>query len=156
MIRFEYRIVRYTNLKNEHGDEVMPMNTAEIQSKLDCQAPLMLLDRVTTLNKDQQVIAQKSVSANESYFQGHFPENPIMPGVLLIEAMVEATQFMWDRSDLILTRVKRGRFREMVKPGMQLTIKVNAIKKYACQAKVLIDDKDVCVADLEFKVTEEN
>lgn len=44
----------------------------------------------------------------------------------------------------------------MVKPGMQLTIKVNAIKKYACQAKVLIDDKDVCVADLEFKVTEEN
>ena len=42
----------------------MPMNTAEIQSKLDCQAPLMLLDRVTTLNKDQQVIAQKSVSAN--------------------------------------------------------------------------------------------
>ena len=79
-----------------------------------------------------------------------------MPGVLLIEAMVEATQFMWDRSDLILTRVKRGRFREMVKPGMQLTIKVNAIKKYACQAKVLIDDKDACVADLEFKVTEEN
>ena len=134
----------------------MPINAAEIQSKLDCQAPLMLLDRVTTLDKDQQIVAKKNVSANESYFQGHFPENPVMPGVLLIEAMVEAARLMWDRSDLILTRVKRGRFREMVKPGMQLTIKVNANKKYSCQAKVLVDDKEACTADLEFKVTEEN
>lgn len=132
----------------------MSMNAAEIQSKLDCQAPLMLLDRVTELTKDQQIIAQKSVSANEAYFQGHFPNNPVMPGVLLIESMVEAAQLMWDQPNLVLTKVKRGRFREMVKPGMQLTIKVSAKKKYSCQAEVLIADKVACTADLEFKVAE--
>lgn len=129
----------------------MPINAAEIQSKLDCQPSLMLLDQVVVLNKDKQIIAQKSVSANEIYFQGHFPNNPVMPGVLLIESMVEAAKLMWDEPDLVLTQVKRGRFREMVKPGMQLTIKVIAKEKYSCQAEVLIAEKKACTADLSFR-----
>ena len=129
----------------------MPINAAEIQSKLDCQPPLLLLDQVTALEHDQQIVAQKSVSANESYFQGHFPNNPVMPGALEIESMVEAAKLMWDEPDLILTQVKRGRLREMVKPGMQLTIKVTAKEKYSCQAEVLIADKKACTADLKFK-----
>lgn len=128
----------------------MPINAAEIQSKLDCQPPLLLLDQVIALERDRQIIAQKGVSANESYFQGHFPNNPVMPGVLLIESMVEAAKLMWDEPDLILTQVKRGRFREMVKPGMQLTIKVTVKGKYSCQAEVLIADKKACTADLKF------
>ncbi|ADZ07851.1 3-hydroxyacyl-[acyl-carrier-protein] dehydratase [Lactobacillus amylovorus] len=129
----------------------MPINAAEIQSKLDCQPSLMLLDQVVVLDKDKQIIAQKSVSANEIYFQGHFPNNPVMPGVLLIESMVEAAKLMWDEPDLVLTQVKRGRFREMVKPGMQLTIKVIAKEKYSCQAEVLIAEKKACTADLSFR-----
>lgn len=129
----------------------MPINAAEIQSKLDCQPSLMLLDLVVVLDKDKQIIAQKSVSANEIYFQGHFPNNPVMPGVLLIESMVEAAKLMWDEPDLVLTQVKRGRFREMVKPGMQLTIKVIAKEKYSCQAEVLIAEKKACTADLSFR-----
>ena len=129
----------------------MPINAAEIQSKLDCQPSLMLLDQVVVLDKDRQIIAQKSVSANEIYFQGHFPNNPVMPGVLLIESMVEAAKLMWDEPDLVLTQVKRGRFREMVKPGMQLTIKVIAKEKYSCQAEVLIAEKKACTADLSFR-----
>jgi 3-hydroxyacyl-[acyl-carrier-protein] dehydratase len=129
----------------------MPINAAEIQSKLDCQPSLMLLDQVVVLDKDKQIIAQKSVSANEIYFQGHFPNNPVMPGVLLIESMVEAAKLMWDEPDLVLTQVKRGRFREMVKPGMQLTIKVIAMEKYSCQAEVLIAEKKACTADLSFR-----
>lgn len=132
----------------------MPINAAEIQSKLDFKSPLLLLDQVSALTKGEQIIAQKSVSANEIYFQGHFPDNPVMPGVLLIEAMVEAAQLMWDDSKLVLTKVKRGRFREMVKPGMQLTIKVTAKEEYSCQAEVLVADKEACTADLEFKVKE--
>lgn len=129
----------------------MPINAAEIQSKLDCQPSLMLLDLVVVLDKDKQIIAQKSVSANEIYFQGHFPNNPVMPGVLLIESMVEAAKLMWDEPDLVLTQVKRGRFREMVKPGVQLTIKVIAKEKYSCQAEVLIAEKKACTADLSFR-----
>lgn len=129
----------------------MPINAAEIQSKLDCQPSLMLLDQVVVLDKDKQIIAQKSVSANEIYFRGHFPNNPVMPGVLLIESMVEAAKLMWDEPDLVLTQVKRGRFREMVKPGMQLTIKVIAKEKYSCQAEVLIAEKKACTADLSFR-----
>lgn len=129
----------------------MPINAAKIQSKLDCQPSLMLLDLVVVLDKDKQIIAQKSVSANEIYFQGHFPNNPVMPGVLLIESMVEAAKLMWDEPDLVLTQVKRGRFREMVKPGMQLTIKVIAKEKYSCQAEVLIAEKKACTADLSFR-----
>ncbi len=129
----------------------MPINAAEIQSKLDCQPSLMLLDLVVVLDKDKQIIAQKSVSANEIYFQGHFPNNPVMPGVLLIESMVEAAKLMWDEPDLVLTQVKRGRFREMIKPGMQLTIKVIAKEKYSCQAEVLIAEKKACTADLSFR-----
>jgi 3-hydroxyacyl-[acyl-carrier-protein] dehydratase len=128
----------------------MPINAAEIQSKLDCQPSLMLLDQVVVLDKDKQIIAQKSVSANEIYFQGHFPNNPVMPGVLLIESMVEAAKLMWDEPDLVLTQVKRGRFREMVKPGMQLTIKVIAKEKYSCQAEVLIAEKKSLYSRFEF------
>ncbi len=129
----------------------MPINAAEIQSKLDYQPPLLLLDQVTALDKDKQIIARKSVSANEVYFQGHFSNNPVMPGVLLIESMVEAAELMWDEPNLILIQVKRGRFREMVKPGMQLTIKVTAKEKYSCQVEVLIADKKACTADLKFR-----
>lgn len=132
----------------------MSISATEIQDKLDYRSPLLLLDQVTDLNENQQIIARKSVSANEIYFQGHFPDNPVMPGVLLIQAMIEAAQLMWNQSNLTLVKVKRGRFREMVRPGMQLIIKVTAKEKYFCQAEVLIADKKACTADLKFKVTE--
>lgn len=132
----------------------MPLNAAEIQTKLGYQAPLALLDQVTRLVPDEQIIGQKSVSNNEFFFQGHFPHNPVMPGVLLIETMVEAAKLMWEQPNLTLIKVKRGRFREMIRPGMQLTIKVIAKEKYGCQAEVLVADKEACTADLEFKVKE--
>ncbi|MDE6492027.1 MAG: beta-hydroxyacyl-ACP dehydratase [Lactobacillus sp.] len=130
------------------------MDATEIQSKLNYCEPLMLMDRVSDLKLDEEITAQKSVSANEAYFQGHFPHNPVMPGVLLIETMVEAAQLMWDEPSLTLTKVKHGRFREMVKPGMQLTVKLSAQKQYACEAEVLVGEKKACTAELEFKVAE--
>ncbi|MDE7057040.1 MAG: beta-hydroxyacyl-ACP dehydratase, partial [Lactobacillus sp.] len=76
------------------------------------------------------------------------------PGVLLIETMVEAAQLMWDKPSLTLAKVQRSRFREMVKPGMQLIIKLTAQKQYACEAEVLVGEKKACTAELEFKVAE--
>ena len=113
--------------------------------------PICYIDYVDKLVPEEKITATKNVTINESFFRGHFPNNPVMPGVLEIESMVEAAKLMWDEPDLILTQVKRGRLREMVKPGMQLTIKVTAKEKYSCQAEVLIAERKACTADLKFK-----
>lgn len=133
----------------------MATRATALKSKLNYRASLLLLDEITDLTVNKQITAEKSVSLNETYFQGHFPDNPVMPGVLLIEAMVEAAQLMWNQPSLTLTKVKRGRFREMVRPGMRITINIIAKDKYRCQAEALISDKKACTAELEFKVAEQ-
>ena len=110
--------------------------------------PFLLLDRVLELEKDR-VVAIKNVTFNEPFFQGHFPGRPVMPGVLLVEAMAQAGAFITlshlgpDRKTLfMLAGLDKVRFRRQVIPGDQVKIEVKAVKihrplwKMSAQARV--------------------
>lgn len=103
----------------------------DIQRILPHRFPFLLIDRVIDLTRKQRIVALKNVTINEPFFAGHFPHMPIMPGVLIIEAIAQAGGALLlteveDRADKIMafTGIERARFRRMVVPGDQLRIEV--------------------------------
>src|SRR5882762_1790768 len=93
--------------------------------------PLLLIDRVLELKRKKRIVAIKNVTINEPFFVGHFPGLPIMPGVLIVEAMAQAGGALLlteveDRTDkvILFTGIERARFRRPVSPGDQLQIEV--------------------------------
>jgi 3-hydroxyacyl-[acyl-carrier-protein] dehydratase len=103
----------------------------EIQRILPHRYPFLLIDRVVDLKRKQRIVALKNVSINEPFFGGHFPNMPIMPGVLIVEAIAQAGGALLlteveDRDDKLMafTGIERARFRRPVMPGDQLRIEV--------------------------------
>ncbi len=103
----------------------------EIQRILPHRYPFLLIDRVVELTRKQRIVAIKNVTINEPFFQGHFPGIPIMPGVLIIEAIAQAGGALLltevpDREQrlMVFTGIERARFRRPVVPGDQLRIEV--------------------------------
>jgi beta-hydroxyacyl-ACP dehydratase FabZ len=129
-----------------------------IKKLLPHRYPFLLVDRIIELVPRQRVVGIKQVSINESYFQGHFPGAPVMPGVLVIEAMVQcgailALREIEDRDQklVLFTGIKEARFRRPVVPGDTLVLEATAlrtgsrIQRMRGEAKV---DGEVC-ADAE-------
>ena len=126
------------------------LNTAEIMDLLPHRYPFLLIDKIVDCTPHESVTAIKNVSFNEPYFQGHFPGNPVMPGVLIIEAMAQAGGVlshisngdMEPRPLYYLAGIDDARFRQSVHPGDQLQIQVVADKTrrgmwwYRCEASV--------------------
>src|SRR5438270_8956239 len=110
------------------------LDIAAIQRILPHRYPFLLIDRVVDLTRKQRIVAIKNVSANEPFFAGHFPGFPIMPGVLIVEAMAQAGGALLltevpDRDDrlMVFTGIERARFRRPVVPGDQLRIEVEVL-----------------------------
>src|SRR5207248_11263277 len=104
----------------------------EIQRILPQRYPFLLIDRVIDLERKQRIVALKSVSINEPFFAGHFPNMPIMPGVLIVEAIAQAGGALLltevedrDQKLMVFTGIERARFRRPVLPGDQLRIEVD-------------------------------
>src|SRR5919199_2623205 len=107
------------------------MENAEIQRILPHRYPFLLIDRVVEITPRERIVALKNVTANEPFFVGHFPTFPIMPGVLIVEAIAQAGGALLlteveDRDDklMVFTGIERARFRRPVMPGDQLRIEV--------------------------------
>jgi len=107
------------------------MDINEIQRILPHRYPLLLIDRVVEMTRKQRIVALKNVTINEPFFVGHFPDMPIMPGVLVVEAIAQAGGALLlteveDRHDklMVFTGIERARFRRPVVPGDQLRIEV--------------------------------
>src|SRR5450755_1957172 len=103
----------------------------DIQRILPHRYPFLLIDRVLDLTRKQRIVALKNVTINEPFFAGHFPDMPIMPGVLIVEAIAQAGGALLlteieDRADklIMFTGIERARFRRPVVPGDQLRIEV--------------------------------
>src|SRR5215470_795645 len=107
------------------------MDIGEILALLPHRYPLLLIDRVLEMQPRKRVVCLKNVTINEPFFAGHFPGNPIMPGVLTVEAMAQAgatlllTEFP-DRNEKLVffTGIEKARFRKPIIPGDQLRIEV--------------------------------
>jgi beta-hydroxyacyl-ACP dehydratase FabZ len=109
-----------------------------IMERLPHRYPLLLLDRVIELEHDVRIVAVKNVTINEEYFQGHFPGLPVMPGVLILEAMAQAGGLMVLPEDgsaagktFYLVGIDNAKFRRTVVPGDQLRVTVTLAKARA-------------------------
>src|ERR1700757_4052999 len=129
----------------------------EILKILPHRYPFLLIDRVLDLERKKRVVAIKNVTINEPFFVGHFPGYPIMPGVLIVEAMAQAGAALLftevterDNKLLVFTGIERARFRRPVTPGDQLRIEVDvfAFRGTAgrLQGKAYVDGKLACEA----------
>lgn len=107
------------------------MNIEEIKKVIPHRYPFLLVDRVLEL-EEERIKAIKNVTANEEFFNGHFPGQPIMPGVLQVEALAQAGAIMLmtqkvenvDESLMVFTGIKNAKFRRQVVPGDQLVLEV--------------------------------
>ena len=137
------------------------MGIAEIKEYLPHQYPFLLVDRVLELEPEKRIVALKNVTINEPFFQGHFPHYPVMPGVLIVEAMAQAAALLSfkslgtkrdDNTVVYLVGVDGARFKRPVVPGDTLILEAEKILekrgliKYAVRAKV--NDQLACEATL--------
>ena len=137
------------------------MDINEVLKYLPHRYPFLLLDRVVECTPGESLLALKNVTYNEQFFQGHFPKHPVMPAVLILEAMAQATGILALRSmDTMPTEdsiyyfvgVDKARFRRPVEPGDQLMIDIALVRTsrgvWKVKAKALVDGKLVANADL--------
>jgi beta-hydroxyacyl-ACP dehydratase FabZ len=131
---------------------------SEILAVMPHRYPFLLIDRVLEM-EESKIRAVKNVTINEPHFLGHFPEVPVMPGVLIIEAMAQAGGFLLfsqvdDREDKLIyfTGIDKCRFRKPVVPGDQLIFEVELVSKRRTFAKIrgraLVDGEVVCEAEM--------
>jgi 3-hydroxyacyl-[acyl-carrier-protein] dehydratase len=140
----------------------MPVDVERIQALLPHRYPFLLVDRVVELEPNQRILAFKNVSINEPFFQGHFPGHPVMPGVLVLEALAQAGGLLTqlsaanvdagDEKLFYLVKIDNARFSRMVVPGDKLMLEVKLkrvirnMAMYECAASV--DGKTVASADI--------
>jgi 3-hydroxyacyl-[acyl-carrier-protein] dehydratase len=113
------------------------MDIMEIQKWLPHRYPFLLIDKVLDLVPDSYIVAQKNVTMNEQFFQGHFPDKPVMPGVLICEAMAQAAAVFARYSEPVLLKEKNlylvgadgFKWKKMVMPGDTLTLTMRSVRK---------------------------
>ncbi len=133
----------------------------EILRFLPHRYPFLLIDRVTEIELDRRIVALKNVSINEPFFQGHFPHVPVMPGVLVLEAMAQAAGILSfatmgrhadDSSVYYFAGIDQARFKRPVSPGDQLILEVEILRKsrllWKFQGTALVDGQKVAEAEL--------
>lgn len=139
----------------------MEMNIQDVKNYLPHRYPFLLIDRVLELEVGKTLVAIKNVTFNEPQFTGHFPAQPIMPGVMIVEALAQATGILAFKSEVgkpidgqiyMLVGVDKVRFKRVVEPGDQLRLEVEVMTvkrgmwKFKCRA--LVEDQIVTTAEL--------
>ncbi len=141
----------------------MTFDIQEILGLLPHRYPFLLIDRVVEFERTKRLVAIKNVTINEPFFQGHFPGYPIMPGVLVIEAMAQAGAVLMmseiadrEKKLAVFTGIERAKFRRPVTPGDQLRIEVEVLSLKSrvgrMEAKAFVDGKLVCQATLTCQI----
>lgn len=121
----------------------MSLDVRAVLAALPHRYPMLLVDRVAELETDQRILAIKAVSVNEPFFQGHFPGRPIMPGVLIVEALAQAAGVLAVQSLglagtgklVYFMAIEDARFRKPVEPGCLLHLDVRFVQRRATVCK---------------------
>lgn len=145
------------------------LDIVEIQEILPHRYPILLVDRITEMDKGKSVVGYKNISISEPAFQGHFPGHPIFPGVLILEGMAQAGGILALKSNdltneelknkvIYFMSIDKAKFRSPVKPGDQLVYKIDVLKLkgnlIVLDGKAYVDDKLVAQAELKAMVVD--
>ena len=125
------------------GAVIGPLDIKRVMAALPHRYPMLLVDRVESLDPDAGIVAIKAVTINEPFFQGHFPARPIMPGVLIVEALaqaagvlaVEALGLAGTGKLVYFMAIEGAKFRQPVEPGVLLKLEVEFVQKRASVCK---------------------
>ena len=137
------------------------MDVYEVMKHLPHRYPFLLIDRVLEVVPGESVVAIKNVTINEPFFPGHFPQRPVMPGVMIMEAMAQASGMLAYRTDPSLEEpgslyffvgMDKVRFKRQVEPGDQLRFEVNLVRTrrgmWMFSGKALVDGQVAAIGDL--------
>ncbi|MDD6637220.1 MAG: 3-hydroxyacyl-ACP dehydratase FabZ [Lachnospiraceae bacterium] len=138
-------------------------STVEIMDILPHRQPFLLIDTVEELEPGVRAVATKNVTFNEPYFAGHFPGNPVMPGVLIVEALAQTgavailSQPEWKGKTAYFAGIDKARFKQKVVPGDVLTLETEIIKIKGPigigKAVARVNGKLACSAELTFAIS---
>ena len=140
----------------------MVLDVTEIQKIIPHRYPMLLIDRVEELEAGKRAVAIRNVTAHEQVFNGHFPGNPVLPGVLIVEAMAQTSAVALLSMDEFKGKtayfggIKQAKFRKVVRPGDTLRIEVTLekIRNNVGLGKAIatVDGKKACTAELTFMI----
>lgn len=150
------------NLKTKWQKENSMMDIQEIKDVIPHRYPFLLVDKVLEVEEEKRVVGLKNVTANEPFFQGHFPDYPVMPGVLIVEALAQvgaiAVLGMEQNKGKLgfLAGVDKCRFKRQVKPGDQLKLEVEITRLKGPIGKgkgiATVDGEVACEAEIMFAI----
>jgi len=150
----------------ENTDFTVSFGIKEIKEIIPHRYPFLLIDKVTYMEPGKRVTAYKNVTINEYFFQGHFPEEPVMPGVLIIEALAQAgaiailSQENFKGKIAFFGGINKAKFRKKVVPGDTLRLEVEIIKIKGPagigNAVAYVDDKKAAEAEIMFMIGDKN
>ena len=144
------------------------LDVTEIQKILPHRYPMLLVDRITSLEPKNMIIGYKNISISDQVFQGHFPNHPIYPGVMILEGMAQAGGILAfksldddidvDSKVVYFMSIDKAKFRNPVKPGDRLEYRVSVAKNrgavWQFEAKAFVDDKIVAQAELKAMIVD--
>ena len=140
------------------------MKIKEIQDLLPHRYPFLMVDRVVEITPGKTIIGIKNLTMNEVFFQGHFPGNPIMPGVLIVEALAQAAGILALQSGapggkaVYFLSIEKAKFRRPVVPGDQLRLEVSILQSrgnvWKFSGNASVEDKVVAEAEFTAMVTD--
>ena len=138
------------------------LNTQQIMEILPHRNPFLLIDTIEELVPGEKAVAKKNVTMNEPYFMGHFPGNPVMPGVLIIEALAQTgavailCQDEWKGKTAYFAGIHNAKFKQKVVPGdtLELTTEIIKVKGPIGVGKAVakVNGKTACMAELTFAI----
>jgi len=146
-------------------DQVQVLEIQSIMKFLPHRYPFLLVDRIIEYRENERIVGLKNVTINEPYFQGHFPGVPIMPGVLIIEAMAQAGGVLVfkalenrDEKLVFFMGIENARFRKPVRPGDQLRLEMTVLRSRPrvgkLNGKAYVGDNLVAEADIMFSLVD--
>lgn len=143
----------------------MVLDIKKIQEILPHRYPFLLVDKILEIEEDRRIVGQKNVTGNESFFQGHFPGYPVMPGVLIVEALAQVGAVLVLKKPefagkiALFAGIDKVRFRRQVVPGDVLRLEVEVINFRGfigkARAKAFVDGEIACEGELMFAVQQD-